>query len=465
MGTHSAAPPLTLDAAARALASGETSSRALVEASLERALAPAGEGARAFVQIAADEARAAADAYDRLRSAGAHPGPYAGIPIAIKDLFDVAGQQTRAGSRVLAAQPAATADATAVARLRRAGFVLLGRTNMTEFAYSGLGINPHYGTPANPWRRDERRIPGGSSSGAAVATADGMAVFGLGSDTGGSCRIPAALCGIVGFKPTARRVSRQGVVPLSTSLDSIGPLANSVACCAAVDAIIADADAHVEAEGDFPAQSTPALRGLRAGLVGSYVTDGMDDAVAAAFTRALATLSAAGVSLCEPSLPELHEIPRINSKGGLVGAESYAWHRPLVAQHAALYDPWILQRFEAGKSQSAADYIDVLDARRRIQGVVHPKMRALDVLLAPTVPIVAPRLADLERPEDSTRTNLLLLRNPALVNFLDGCAISIPIHRPGDAPVGLMLIGAPGQDRRLLAIAAQVEAALQAHRG
>ncbi len=461
MGTHSAAPPLTLDAAARALASGKTSSRALVEASLERALAPAGEGARAFVQIAADEARAAADAYDRLRSAGAHPGPFAGIPIAIKDLFEVAGQQTRAGSRVLAAQPAAVADAPAVARLRRANFVLLGRTNMTEFAYSGLGINPHYGTPANPWRRDERRIPGGSSSGAAVATADGMVIFGLGSDTGGSCRIPAALCGVVGFKPTARRVPRQGVIPLSTSLDSVGPLANSVACCAAVDAIIADADA----EGDSQVQSTPALRGLRAGLVGPYVTDGMDDTVAAAFTRALGTLSAAGVSLSEPSLPELHEIPRINSKGGLVGAESYAWHRPLVEQHAALYDPWILQRFEAGKSQSAADYIDVLDARRRIQGVVHPKMRALDVLLAPTVPIVAPRLADLERPEDSTRTNLLLLRNPALVNFLDGCAISIPIHRPGDAPVGLMLIGAPGTDRRLLAIAAQVEAALQTQRG
>ncbi|MCM2251537.1 MAG: amidase, partial [Ramlibacter sp.] len=373
MAPHSVAPPRTLAAAAQALARGETSSRALVEASLERALDPAGEGARAFVQVAADEARAAADAYDRLRGAGAYPGPYAGIPIAIKDLFDVAGQRTCAGSRVLADQPAASADAPAVERLRRAGFVLLGRTNMTEFAYSGLGINPHHGTPANPWRRAERRIPGGSSSGAAVAVADGMALFGLGSDTGGSCRIPAALCGVVGFKPTARRVPRQGAVPLSTSLDSVGPLANSVACCAAVDAIIADADAGE----DFQAQAAPALAGLRAGLVGSYVTDGMDDAVSAAFARALAALSSAGVSLSELSLPELHEIPRINGKGGLVGAEAYAWHRPLVEQHAALYDPWILQRFEAGKSQSAADYIDVLDARRRIQGIVHPKMRAL----------------------------------------------------------------------------------------
>jgi aspartyl-tRNA(Asn)/glutamyl-tRNA(Gln) amidotransferase subunit A len=461
MATRSKANPLTLDAAARALSCGETSSRALVEASLERVLDPMGEGSRAFVQVAADEARAAADAFDRLRAAGAHPGPYAGIPIGIKDLFDVAGQTTRAGSRVLAGRPPAAADAPAVARLRAAGFVILGRTNMTEFAYSGLGINPHYGTPANPWQRAERRIPGGSSSGAAVAIADGMVPLGLGSDTGGSCRIPAALCGVVGFKPTARRVPRHGAIPLSTSLDSVGPLANSVACCAAIDAIIADPSAEDDAQGS----SAPTLSGLRAGLIGSYVTDGMDDTVATVFACALSTLSAAGVRLSEPELPELHEIPRINAKGGLVGAEAHAWHRPLVEQHAALYDPWILQRFDAGRAQSAADYLDVLDARRRIHRITHPKMRAVDVLLAPTVPIVAPRLGDLARPEISTRTNLLLLRNPALVNFLDGCAISIPIHRAGDAPVGLMLIGAPGQDRRLLAIAEQVEAAVLPLRG
>ncbi|MEO8122468.1 MAG: amidase [Burkholderiales bacterium] len=452
---------MTLEAAARALAHGETTSRALVEASLEQMLDPAGEGARAFVGVFADEARAAADAFDRLRGVGALPGPYAGIPISIKDLFDVTGQETRAGSRVLAGRPVATCDAPAVARLRSAGFVIVGRTNMTEFAYSGLGINPHYGTPLNPWQRAERRIPGGSSSGAAVAIADGMVPFGLGSDTGGSCRIPAALCGIVGFKPTARRVPRQGVVPLSSSLDSIGPLANSVACCAAIDAIIADASAQdVEQE-----QSVPILPGLRAGLIGAYATDGMDDTVAAAFARALSALSAAGVQLSEPSLPELHEIPRINSKGGLVGAEAYAWHRPLIDQHPELYDRWVLQRFDAGRSQSAADYIDVLDARKRMHDIVHPKMRALDVMLAPTVPIVAPRLVDLEQSEVSNKANLLLLRNPALVNFLDGCAISIPIQRRGDAPVGLMLIGAPGQDRRLLAIAEQVETALQSLRG
>ena len=452
--------PLTLKAAARALARGETTSRALVEDSLDRMLDPAGEGARAFIGVFADGARDSAGAFDRLRAAGAAPSPYAGIPISIKDLFDVAGQETRAGSRVLAGRPHATVDAPAVARLRAAGFVIVGRTNMTEFAYSGLGINAHYGTPRNPWQREQGRIPGGSSSGAAVGVADGMVPFGLGSDTGGSCRIPAALCGITDFKPTARRVPREGAVPLSSSLDSIGPLANSVACCAAIDAIIADASAQ-DAE---QARSVPALPGLRAGLIGAYATDGMDDEVAGAFERALSELSGAGVQLKEASLPELQQIPRINSKGGLVGAEAYAWHRPLLDQRSELYDPWVLQRFDAGRSQCAADYIDVLEARRRMHDIVHPKMRAFDVLLCPTVPIVAPRLDELEQSEVSNKTNLLVLRNPAFVNFLDGCAISIPIHRPGDPPVGLMLIGAPGQDRRLLAIAEQAEAALQALR-
>lgn len=445
----SATLPLTLAGAARALACGEVTSRELVESCLGRALDPAGEGARAFIHVDAARARAAADAIDRLRSAGAQPGPYAGIPISIKDLFDVAGQVTQAGSRVLSDREPAAADATAVARLRACGFVLVGRTNMTEFAYSGLGINAHYGTPANPWRRSERRIPGGSSSGAAVAVADGMAFAGLGTDTGGSCRIPAALCGIVGFKPTASRVPRDGVVPLSTSLDSVGPLARSVACCATLDGILAG-DA-----GAGPAEL--AVAGLRVGLPGDYVTNGMDEVVAAAWERALARLSGAGARLVELGLDVLAGIPRINSRGGLVGAEAYAWHRALLESRSHLYDPWVLQRFEAGRSQGAADYIDVLEARKRVQATVRARTAAVDVMIAPTVPIVAPRLDDLADVEAANRTNLFLLRNPAMVNFLDGCAISLPCHRAGEEPVGLMLIGETGSDRRLLAIAAAVE--------
>ncbi|MCC6890582.1 MAG: amidase [Hyphomicrobiales bacterium] len=442
----------TLAGAAQALAAGEITSRELVEACLERAMDPAGEGARAFTRIDAQQARATADAIDRMRKAGTQPGRFAGVPIAVKDLFDVAGQPTTAGSRVLADRPPAECDAAAIARLRACGFVIVGRNNMTEFAYSGLGMNHHFGTPANPWRRDERRIPGGSSSGAAVAVADAMAVSALGTDTGGSCRIPAALSGVTGFKPTAARVPRDGVVPLSTSLDSVGPLAASVSCCAILDSIVAGEPIEEPA--------ALAVAGLRVGLVGRYAMNGIDDTVAAAWERSLGRLSAAGARIMEIGLDVLDEIPRINARGGLVGAEAYAWHRTLLESKSHLYDPWVLQRFEAGRSQSAADYIDTIESRRRIQQAVRSRTAAVDVLLAPTVPIVAPRCAELADVEAANRTNLFLLRNPALVNFLDGCAISLPCHLPGEAPVGLMLIAGTGEDRRLLAIASAVESLL-----
>lgn len=452
MAEHPAAMHRTLAGAARALAAGEITSRALVEACLERAMDPAGEGARAFTRIDAQQARVTADAIDRMRKAGTQPGRFAGVPIGVKDLFDVAGQPTTAGSRVLADRPPAERDAAAIARLRACGFVIVGRNNMTEFAYSGLGMNHHFGTPANPWRRDERRIPGGSSSGAAVAVADAMTVAALGTDTGGSCRIPAALSGVTGFKPTAARVPRDGVVPLSTSLDSVGPLAASVSCCAILDSIVAGEP--VEEPAAF------AVAGLRVGLVGRYAMNGIDDTVAAAWERALGWLSAAGAHIMEIGLDVLDEIPRINARGGLVGAEAYAWHRPLLESKSHLYDPWVLQRFEAGRSQSAADYIDTIESRRRVQQAVRSRTAAVDVLLAPTVPIVAPRCAELADVEAANRTNLFLLRNPALVNFLDGCAISLPCHLPGEAPVGLMLIAGTGEDRRLLAIASAVESLL-----
>lgn len=440
----------TLLSLAARLYSAETTSRELVERSLERATDPQGEGARVFTRVSAEQARAAAEAMDRLRRAGAAPSPFAGIPIVVKDLFDVAGEVTTAGSRVLGASPAAAHDAAAVARLRAAGFVIVGRTNMTEFAYSGLGMNAHYGTPRNPYDRATGRIPGGSSSGTAVAIADGMAAAGLGTDTGGSCRIPAALCGVAGFKPTASRVPREGVIPLSTTLDSVGPLANSVACCAILDAILTHAP--MQAPAPLP------LDGLRLGVPDSYVTDGMDAAVSAAFESALSRLAAAGAKLVHLPMGMLKEIPQINAKGGLVGAEAYAWHRPHLEHAADLYDPWVLQRFEAGKSQSAADYIATRTARAEMIERVGKVSATVDAIVMPTVPIVAPTLAELADTDAANRINLFLLRNPSLGNFLDRCALSIPCHRTGEAPVGLMLMGEHGDDRRLLAIGQAVEA-------
>jgi aspartyl-tRNA(Asn)/glutamyl-tRNA(Gln) amidotransferase subunit A len=436
---------------AQALATGATTSRKLIEDCLARIADPGGEGAAAFTEVHADAARAMADAADALRRAGRAPSPYAGIPIGVKDLFDIAGQTTRAGSRALDGAPPATTTAPTVARMIAAGFVPVGRTNMTEFAYSGLGINPHYGTPRAPWDRASGRIPGGSSSGTAVAVADGMAAAGLGTDTGGSCRIPAAFCGIVGYKPTARRIPLAGALPLSPSLDSIGPLAPSVACCAAIDAVLAG-------EPAAPPAPMP-LAGLRL-AVPQALLDGMDAAVATGFARALAVLSVAGATIRHVSFAALAQMAEANALGGFAAAESFAWHRNLLAGKAALYDPHIRARIERGARQSAADYLDLLAARARIIAEFDAATRGFDAVVLPTVPIVPPRIADLAAEAEYNRLNLLILRNTAPANFLDRCAISLPCHRPGEAPVGLMLMGETMGDARLFAIAAAVEAAL-----
>ncbi len=442
----------TLEQHAEALAKGTTTSRALVEESLARIADPAGEGARAFIKVHADAARAMADAMDTLRRVGRAPSRYTGIPVGLKDLFDVAGEPTPAGSRALADAPPATANAPVVRRMLAAGFVPVGRTNMTEFAFSGLGINPHYGTPLAPWDRAAARIPGGSSSGTAVAVADGMVAAGLGTDTGGSCRIPAAFCGVVGYKPTARRVPIEGVLPLAPSLDSVGPLAPSVACCAVIDAILA---------GEAPAVPVLAtLAGMRFAVPENFGLDGMDTHVSAAFERALGELSQAGARVVHVRFPTFDALPPVNAKGGLAASEAYAWHRGLLAEKGALYDPRVRSRIERGSAQSAADYVDLVAARRRLIAEFDTATREFDALLLPTTPIVPPRLAELDDEREYNRLNLLILRNTAAGNFLDRCAISVPCQRAGEPPVGLMLMGETLGDARLLSVAAAVEATL-----
>lgn len=427
------------------LAAGRTHSRTLVDECLARIADTAGEGTRVFTKVEPEKAIAAAEYHDRMRHSGAAVSPFAGIPISIKDLFDVSGEVTTAGSTVLRGSAPASRDAVSVARLRAAGFIPIGRTNMTEFAFSGLGVNPHYGTPLNPHDRGAARIPGGSSSGAAVSVTDGMAYGALGTDTGGSCRIPAALCGIVGFKPTAWRVPLDGALPLSQTLDSIGPLAASVGCCAVLDAVLAS-------ESEFAVTPLP-LKGLRLAVPQTVVLDGMDANVAASFERALKTLANAGARISEIALKELAELAQINRKGGFSSAEAYAFHRARIATRAADYDPRVLSRIVRGKEQEAADYVDLQHARLDFQRRVARFVAPYDALVMPTVPLVASRLSELQQDEAYTRINMLMLRNPAIINFLDGCAISLPCHRAGELPVGLMLAGAHGSDRRLLAIA------------
>jgi len=324
---------------------------------------------------------------------------------------------------------------------------------MTEFAFSGLGINPHYGTPASPWDRASRRIPGGSSSGTAVAVADGMVAAGLGTDTGGSCRIPAAFCGIVGYKPTARRVPITGVLPLAPSLDSVGPLAPSVACCAVIDAVLA---------GEEPLAPAPArLSGLRLAVPENMVLDGMDDTVAAAFARAVSTLSAAGVRIETTRFAEFAELPAVNVKGGFAASEGYAWHRHLLATQGSRYDPRIRVRIARGEHMTAAEYIDLVNGRARLIASFDRATAPYDGVLMPSVPVVAPRIADLDDERAYNSVNMLILRNTALGNFFDRCAISLPCHREGEAPVGLMLMGETMADARLFSVAAAVEAVLR----
>jgi aspartyl-tRNA(Asn)/glutamyl-tRNA(Gln) amidotransferase subunit A len=454
MQAATAAHKPTVLSLAEDLAAGRTSSRALVEAALARIADPAGEGARSFVKVYADNARAAADAQDRLRKAGYVASPLAGLPVSIKDLFDVAGEPTLAGSKALDDRPPATRDAPVVARLRAAGAILIGRTNMTEFAFSGVGINPHYGTPGNP--HDRRLIPGGSSSGAAVSVGDGAAIVAIGSDTGGSVRIPAALCGIVGFKPTQSRIPRDGVIPLSTTLDSIGPLANSVACCAIADAVMAG-----EPPGELEWAPPPVpVDGLRLGVPQSFVLGGLAPEVASAFADACAALSRAGARIVDLMLEELNEIPAINAAGGFAPIEAYAWHKPLLARRGADYDPRVRTRIERAGGMDAVDYINLCTARADLIARVAARTAGFDALLMPTVAITAPPIAAFERDADYRHLNAQILRNPSVINFLDRCAVTIPIQPPGSPPVGLMVVGEHGADRRLLGIARGIEAAL-----
>jgi aspartyl-tRNA(Asn)/glutamyl-tRNA(Gln) amidotransferase subunit A len=442
----------TIQDAAAALAAGKTTSRQLVEECLARIADPAGEGARVFIKVYAGQARTMADAADAQRGAGRAPGPLAGIPVSVKDLFDIAGEPTPAGSKVLAEAPPAKANAPLIQRMLNAGFIPVGRTNMSEFAFSGLGINPHYGTPASPWDRASRRIPGGSSSGAAVSISDRMAFGALGTDTGGSCRVPAAMCGVVGYKPTARRVPIDGVLPLAPSLDSVGPLAHSVACCATIDAVLAGEP--------LPTLRPFPLAGLRLAAPTNFFLAGLDATVAAGFDRALTKLSAAGVRLTRTAFPVVDEIARANATGGFAVAEAYAWHRKLLVEKGDGYDPLIRKRILRGQPMSAADYIELVGARADIIRRFNVATQDYDALVMPTCALVPPRIADLADEAEYGRVNLLQLRNTAAGNFLDRCAISLPCHRAGEAPVGLMLMGETMGDARLFAVAAAVEAAL-----
>jgi aspartyl-tRNA(Asn)/glutamyl-tRNA(Gln) amidotransferase subunit A len=438
------------------LAAGRTTSRELLEQSLALIADPAGEGARAFLKVYADTARAEADLADTLREHGIVRSVIDGLPVSVKDLFDVGGDVTRAGSKVLVGAPAARHDAPVVARLRAAGAILVGRTNMVEFAFGGLGLNPHYGTPRNPWDRKTGRVPGGSSSGAGVAAADGMSVMALGSDTRGSVRIPAALNGVAGFKPTARRVPREAAFPLSYTLDSIGPLARSAACCAAYDAILS-------AEPDAALPALP-VTGLRLLLPRSSALDDLDAHVGKSFEAALSRLARTGALVTELALPAFDRQDKYFKGGGYAGAEAAAIHRPW-AGRIDEYDPRVGKRVAMGNDIPAPDLVELGLVRAAFIREVDAAAAPFDAIVMPAVPCVAPTIAEVDASDDAYfKWNGRVLRNAGLINFLDGCAVTVPCHEPGTGPVGLMVCGTAMTDRRTLAAACAIEAALAAGR-
>lgn len=421
-----------------------------LEAALSRIADPERQGAMVFTEIYAEEARSAAAASDRRAAAGRSLGPLDGRIVSVKALFDVAGDATAAGSAILRGRPAAGRDARAVARLRAAGAVIVGRTHMTEFAFSAVGINPHYGNPGNP--HDRSRVPGGSSSGAAISVVDGMAEIALGSDTGGSLRIPAALSGAVGFKPSAGRLPSDGAFPLSPTLDAIGPIAAKVADAALLDSILSDGNPAPLAPLSLVGQSFLVARGR--------LFDGTEPAVAAAFEAVLDRLRAAGAQVVDGSIEaELDALAELDRIGVFTAIELAATLADLGITALDGIDPKTRARIEAGGKAPAADYVRMQHRRAALIRLMDERLTRHPVLLLPTVPMTAPTIADVLDDAAFHRVNLALLRNTRVANLFDLPAISLPVPADG-LPVGLMAMGRRGGDRSLLGIAAGIEATL-----
>lgn len=437
---------------AQELNSGLTTSRDLVEKSLSKIKDPEGEGKRVILKVHEVEARKNADTADKRRSKIGSVSPLEGLVFSVKDLFDVAGDVTTAGSLLLKNGFPAQQDAKLIARLRRAGAIVIGRTNMTEFAFSGLGLNPHYGTPKNPWDRKTGRIPGGSSSGAAVSVTDGMAHFALGSDTGGSIRIPASLCGLTGFKPTTKRMSAKGIYPLVPSLDAGGPLAPTVNCCAIIDSVLAGEETVLS---DYTN-----INGLRLAVPQTLVLDDLDLHIGKTFEKTLTKLDKAGANISEIKFRELGEIPKINSKGEIY-AEAFAFHRKQIVKNGDQYDPRVKSRILRFKNLNAADYIDALNARKNLIKKANAITKPFDAIILPTTAIVAPSIKALEESEKLySKKNIMMLRNTFCFNFLDRCALSIPMQTKGEPPAGIMVVGETMGDQKLFSVGRSIEKAL-----
>ncbi len=441
----------TLWQASQQLQAGNASPEVFTESALRAAQDPLKEGDLVFTTRYATQAVQQSTAASARWQTQQALSAIDGLPVSIKDLFDVQSEPTTAGSHLLLNAEPAAANAHVVDRLHQAGAAIIGKNNMTEFAFSGLGINPHYGTPANPWRREDKRIPGGSSSGAAVAVADGMCLGAIGTDTGGSVRIPAALCGLTGFKPTANRINQAGTLPLSASLDSIGVIAHDVRSCWLLDSVIAEQPLELQ---------QVELRSARFAIPQTRVLEGLDEDVAQAWKNAIEALEQAGATLVALPLEELDELNSMNARGGITAYEAWQWHQQSALAQPEAYDPQVLARVQRGSLLTEQDARELHQQRKAWQHRINSALADFDALLMPTVPRIAPTLASLEDAQQYMEVNALMLRNTSVINMLDGCALSLPCHQTGSAPVGLSLASVHGDDARLISWSLAVETAL-----
>ena len=404
---------------------------------------------KVYTKLYIEAAQAAADASDARKKAGVTLGPLDGAIVSIKDLFDVAGETTTAGSLMLKTAAPARSDAAIVSRLRQAGAVIIGKTNMTEFAFTAIGDNMHYGTPGNAV--DASCIPGGSSSGAGVSVGEGTSEISIGSDTGGSIRIPAALNGVVGFKPTARRVPLAGAYPLSATLDSIGPLARSVAECAVADAVMA---------GEEPVPLRPvSLAGLRVGVPRGVLFEDTEPEVAAGFDRCLRALEQSGARVVDLPIDDLvAEMRQATKRASIASMEGAEVHADWLSVGASVpVDPHVSGPLSRALAIPASVYIRTIRRRGELAAIMAERLASTDVLALPTVPIVAPSIVAMASDEAlRNKAEGLLLRNTQVANQFDLCAISLPMPDMV-LPAGLMLVARNGQDHHLLRIAAEVE--------
>jgi aspartyl-tRNA(Asn)/glutamyl-tRNA(Gln) amidotransferase subunit A len=460
---------MTITELGRALRAGELGVTEVTEHFLAR-IEALDDRLNAFRVVAADRARAQARAAETLLATGVDLGPLHGIPYAAKDLFDVAGLPTTGGTSVLADR-VARESCPVVRRLDAAGAVLLGKTNTVQFAYGGAGVNHDHGTPHNPWH-ETPHLPGGSSSGSGVAVAAGLAAFALGTDTGGSVRIPASLCGVTGLKTTVGRISRTGIYPLSFSLDSVGPLARD-----ATDAALVYEALRAEDVGDpttlgQPAQDTLAdlergAPGLRVALAESpSFWDDADPEVAAAVRASLDAFERLGARVSRVPFGAADEARRLNPRGLVIAAEAHMFNRELLETRYDELDPIVATRMLEGGKVSATDYLQATFAWREARAEACSSLADIDVLLCPATAIAARPVAEVDADLDTyTAYNVLYLRNTAIGNILDLCGISVPCGRTGEGlPIGLMLYAKPFAEEVALRAARAFQDASDFHR-